>query len=386
MSDHKLRIIINTNAPWATSGYSMQAMELLPLIRDEKYPLACIDFYGLEGGILSIDGIVHYPRMNHVYGSDALIHHGKDFNADVAMTLQDTWVLNPEDLKKVNHFIPLVPIDHDPIPAAVLEKLRFAYRIVTYSQFGQKELERVGLHSTYIQHTVNTEIYHPMDKKELKRQAKLPDDCYILGMVAANKDNPPRKSFQEVMEAFQVFLQKYPNSFLYLHTNPDEPGGFPLKEYAKVLGITDKVLYPDPYAIRFKVKKEQMAQIYNTMDVLLMPSVSEGFGVPAIEAQACGVPVITNNFTSMPELVQNHLTGEVCDVMCKRFDFILSYVAIPNPKSIYDCLIKIKMSDYERRSQKAREWAVENYDTKKVFNTKWLPFLQQLENEIYPTT
>ena len=63
-----------------------------------------------------------------------------------------------------------------------------------------------------------------MDKKERKRKAGLPEDAFVMGMVAANKDNPPRKSFQEVMDAFVIFLKKYPNSVLYLHTYPDFPG------------------------------------------------------------------------------------------------------------------------------------------------------------------
>lgn len=383
VTPRKLRILINTNAPWATSGYAQQAAELLPLIRDEGYPLACVDFFGLEGGKIVVDGILHYPKINHVYGSDALIHHARDFKADVVFTLQDIWVLNPEDLKQVNHFIPIVPIDHEPVPNVILDKLRFAYRIVTYSKFGQKELQNKGLYSTYIPHSVNTEIFRPMDKKLRKKASGLPEDSYIVGMVAANKDNPPRKSFQEVLDAFKSFLEKVPNALLYLHTNPDFPGGFPLREYANFIGISDKILYPDVYEMNFNIGKEQMALIYNNMDCLLMPSVSEGFGVPAIEAQACGVPVIVNNFTSMPELVVPHVTGEICDVLVKRFSHLGSYMGIPSTPSILDCMLKIYEADRVKMADEARKWVVNNYDTKVVFGTKWSPYLDKLEQEIY---
>lgn len=379
----KLRIFLNSNAPWATSGYSNQVAEFLPLMAAEGYPIAMCDFYGLEGGILNIDGVVHYPKINHVYGSDAMIHHARDFQADVVFALQDVWVLNPQDLQQVNRFIPIVPIDHEPAPKAVLEKLKFAYRIVTYSEFGRDELKKNGMSSTYIQHTVNTEVFKPMDKKERKRLAGLPEDTYIVGMVAANKDNPPRKCFQEAMDAFKLFLNDNPNSFLYIHTNPDFPGGFPIKEYANEIGILNKLLFPDVYQMNFKIGKPEMALIYNTFDVLLLPSFSEGFGVPAIEAQACSVPVIVNNYTSMPELVKKGITGEVCEVQHRRFSHLGSYIGIPSTQSLYESMVKILKADRVKMGEEARKYMVENYDTKKIYKEKWSPFLAKLEKEIY---
>lgn len=383
----KLKIFWNTNAEWSTSGYGQQIAEILPRIQSEGFSQAICPFFGLEGGILNLNGIPHFPRMNHVYGSDAMVHHAKRWGADVTISLQDIWVLSPEDLQNIPRWIPVVPIDHEPVPKVVLDRLRFAYRIVTYSQFGQKELERNGIHSTYIPHTVDTSIFKQMDKKEQKKAVGLPDDVFLCGMVAANKDNPPRKSFQEVMDAFKMFLKKVPDAYLYLHTNPDFPGGFPLKDYANFIGITDRVLYPDVYQMTFETDKVQMAKIYNTFDMLLAPSISEGFGVPIIEAQACGVPVVTNNFTAMPELVINHVTGEVCDLVKgpngHRYSSIQSYVGIPDTTSIYNCMMRIKDSDRTRMGDAARKWIVENYDSEKVFKKKWIPFLEKLEKEIY---
>ncbi len=227
-SDKKLRVFFNSNAMWATSGYSMQIADLLPRIRDEGYPVAICNFFGQQGGKFMLDGIMQYPIINHVYGSDALIHHAKDFKADVVFTLQDIWVLNPEDLVKVNHFIPITPIDHDPVPAAILDRLRYAYRVITYSQFGHKQLLDHGVFSTYIPHMVDTKIFKPEDKKARKKAVGLPEDCYLVGMVAANKENPPRKSFQEVMDAFKMFLAVEPKALLYIHSNYKH---FPISSY-----------------------------------------------------------------------------------------------------------------------------------------------------------
>lgn len=384
MKQKKLRILINTNAPWATSGYSQQAAELLPLIHNEGYPLACIDFFGLVGGKITLDGILHYPIINHVYGSDAMVLHGRDFKADVVFALQDQWVLNPQDLQQVNRYIPITPIDHDPAPKNVLSNLRLAYRIVTYSKFGQDQLNKNGLYSTYIPHTVNTEIFEPMDKQERKKKAGLPTDCFLVGMVAANKDNPPRKSFQEALEAFKAFCTKEPKAMLYIHTNPEFPGGFRIDRYAEFLGIKNRVLFPDWYQMNFNTGKKEMALIYNTFDVLLAPSTSEGFCIPLIEAQACGVPVITNDFTSMTELVKPKETGFLTEVLLKRWNPNESYMAIPSANSIFNCLIDVHKADRLKMSEAARKFIVDNYDTNKIFKSHWIPYLQLLEKEIYP--
>lgn len=380
--DKKMRLFFNSNAPWSISGYGQQMSELVHKIRAEGYPLAVSAFYGLEGGILNMNDVVYYPKMNHVYGSDAIVHHAHDFKADYVFTLQDIWILHPNDIKQVKKWIPIVPIDHDPVPQQIVDRLKMAYRIITYSKFGYEELKRKGLHSTYIPHTVDTSVYKPQDKATRKKEAGLPEDVFLCGMISANKDNPPRKSFQQVMDAFKMFVEKVPKAMLYIHTFPEFPGGFPIKDYAKFIGIEGKLIFPDNYLMNYKYGKEQMANVYSTFDMLLCPSTNEGFGVPIIEAQSCGIPVVVNNFTAMPELVQNHITGEVCEIADKVYDQLGSYVAKPDTKSLYDCMMRIYTSDRERMGKAARKFIVDNYDTDKVFKEKWIPFLARLEEEV----
>lgn len=381
-----MRIFFNSNAPYSTSGYGQQMADWLPKLSKEGYPLAICDFFGLQGGVIettALPGVKQYPIINHVYGSDALIHHARDFQADVVFTLQDIWVLNPDDLRQVPHWIPILPIDHDPVPAVILDRLRYAYKAITYSKFGQKQLLNNGVFSTYIPHTVNTNIFKPMDKKERKRMSGLPEDCFLVGMVGANKDNPPRKSFQEVMDAFVRFLKDEPKALLYIHSNPKFPGGFDFEAYAQFLGVKDKVLFPDSYQMTFKTPKEHMANVYNTFDVLVAPSTSEGFGVPIAEAQSCGIPVITSDWTSMSELVQDDKTGYLVKMGQKRWTGVGSYMAVPSIQSIYECLVKVHKKNREEMGKNAREFIKANYDLDMVFDTYWFPYLKSLEEEFY---
>lgn len=384
--NHKLRIIFNSNAPYSSSGYGQQMAELVPRISKEGYPLATINYFGLAGGKIEttqFPGVIQYPIINHVYGSDALWLHGNDFKADVCFALQDIWVLNPEDLQRVNRFIPVVPVDHEPVPKVVLDRLRYAYRIVTYSHFGYNELLRNGFHSTYIPHTVDTNVFKPMDKKERKKLNNLPEDCFLVGMVAANKENPPRKSFQEVIDAFYLLLQKEPKALLYIHSNPKFPNGFDFQEYMNFKGIGDKLLFPDPYTANFNTGKKEMALIYNTFDVFVMPSISEGFGVGFIEAQACGVPVIGNRFTSMTELVKEGETGFSCEASGYKWDFAQSYTSTPSVSSLFDCFMKVHEANRVEMGKNARKFMVAEYDSDTVFEKYWKPFLSQLEKEVY---
>lgn len=387
--EKKLRIFINSNADWAPSGYAQQLAELLPHLVEAGYPTAVSAFYGLTGGIIERNGVVYYPSLNHVYGSDALVYHARDFKADVTFTLQDIWVLTPEDLQQTNRWIPLVPIDHDPVPQQIIDRLKLAYRIVVPSKFGKKEVQRNGLYSSYIPYTVNTTVFKPMkteERSKVRQNANIADSTFLFGMVSANKDNPPRKSYQEVMDAFKMFLEKHPDSKLYIHTDPNFPGGFPIQQYAHTLGIQDKILHPDPYQLNFKIGKEGMAKIFASFDCLLAPSTNGGFEVPIIEAHSCGVPVITQNFTAMGELVEEDVTGWICKTLTKRFTGLGSYAGVPDTQSLYECMEKAFVADRKKMGKECRTRVVKQYDTKTIFESKWRPFLEKLEKEVYPDT
>ena len=60
------------------------------------------------------------------------------------------------------------------------------------------------------------------------------------------------------------------------------------------------------------IEYAQMPTVYNDMDILLFPTVREGFGLAAAEAMACGLPVVATNCSSLPELVDDGKGGFLC--------------------------------------------------------------------------
>lgn len=376
--------MLSTNSPFTYSGYAQTANEIYELVRDEGYPMALINFYGQEGYIKEIDGITHYPKINNPYGDDAMVQHGQDFKADIIISNQDSWTLDINLLKQVARYIPWVPIDHDPVPPSVVERMQQAYRIVTCAKFGKEQLEAHGLHSTYIPYSLNTEIFKPMDKKKMRKKFGLPEDGFIFGMVAANKDMPPRKSFQEVLDAFKMFLEKHPDAYLYLNVPMGNSGGFPILEYTKFIGIANRVFHNLDYNIFFKFDKSAVAEIINCFDVSLNPAISEGFGMNVVEAQSCGIPIIANDFTAMSELIIDGETGWKTKVVHKRFTHMLSYIGEPDTQDLYEKMELSYVADRVKMGKAGRKWVQENYDTKVVFRDYWKPFLQKIEDEIYP--
>jgi len=345
-------MIWNANSVFAPSGYGVHMRELLYAFIRDGWPTAQIAYYGLEGASLDLNGLKIYPKMSDTWGTDAMIHHSKDYGANVVFTMMDVWVLNPQALKQLHiPWIAYVPIDHAPPPPAVLDRLRYANRIISFSRFGQKELEKAGFYSKLILEGTNTNIFQPRgDKGVFKKQMGIPEDIFLFGMVGANKDNPPRKGFQYAMDAFKMFHDKHPKSGLFIHTLLQQQGGFPIRDYARHLGI-ERVLFSIPdYNVLFS-DHTTISKEMNAFDVLLQTSLCEGFGLPIIEAMSSGVPVIVTDFTAMPELIIPGKTGEKVKITGKRWTPMQGYVGIPDTKDIYDKMEKLYKQVKENAKQ-----------------------------------
>lgn len=349
----------------------------------EGWTVAQSAFYGLEGGVIELDGLRIYPKLAMPWGEDACIAHANDFHADITVCFQDSWVMDEAGLGKMQRYTPYVPIDHDPAPPGVLSKMRYAYRIITYSQFGQQRLWDKGYNSVYIPHGVDTTTFRPMETKDMRTKYGVPLEKYIFGMVSDNKDNPPRKHFQRVMDAFAEFKRHHEEAALYFHAIENQQGGFPILQYANEIGIQGDIFFTPPYQLAIRTPHGQIAEIMNMFDALVCTSAGEGFGMPITEIQACGRPAIVTDWTSMPELIVDGETGFKVDAGYHRFSPLMSFIADPDPRNIYQAMEKTYALDKERTRKACLKNILTRFDIMKLVKNSWNPFFEEVEAEIY---
>ena len=394
-----LRILWNTNALNSYSGYGVEAKDILFRLIKDGWPIAVSAFWGLQGGPShfiypedenpKLQGlkILQYPMLTDPHGSDGIYYHALDYHADVVFSMQDIWTLNPEFLSKMRYWIPYFPVDKEPLPTNVLDKLRYAYKSITFSQFGHDLLEKSGFVSDLILEGTDTEIFKPMDKEKARQELGIKSGLFLFAMVAANKENPPRKGFQEALTAFKMFHDKHPDSGIIFSIQQQGPTGFPIREYAHYLGIDSQLAFIADYTAMFKPSSPMINKLFNAADVLLHPSQTEGFGLTIIEAAAAGTPAIVARGQSMPELVIEGKTGFIADVLYKRFTADLSFVNVVDPKSIYEQMEKsfdLVTKNENKVTTDCRNWIKSKFDIDKIVEEKWIPYYESLQSEILP--
>jgi glycosyltransferase involved in cell wall biosynthesis len=391
MSKKKLKgtVSVFSNSPGQPTGYGQATEALVNLLKRDGADVAALSNYGHEGINTTYQTkygeIPLYARGSEAYSNDVAPAHHKHWKAlnakqpDLMITLYDVWVLN----NKGYDSIPIAswtPIDHNPVPPGVLQWLKKDnVTPLAMSKFGLDQINKVGVEGHYVPHSIDTKVFKPTDTiGEMSGQEFMgfEDDRFIVGMNAANKASGiiHRKAFGENMMAFAMLCRKYPDAILYLHTDASSPHGWNLMALGQMLGIpVDNMAFPDPLAYRYGMSQEMLAGIYSQMDVLLATSYGEGFGVPTVEAQACGVPVIVSNFAASPELVGD---GWVVSGQPLYDPAQHSFFTIPSVPEIFAALEEA----YKRgkgKSDKAIEFA-SAFDHEKVWQDNWMPVLKKL--------
>lgn len=388
------RILWVSNAPWASTGYGQQTAQVTPRLKADGIDVAIAANYGLEANSTSWNSpagpIMIYPRGFDQWSNDVFPAHMHDWTSQspdsesLIITLFDVWVFRGPrwaDWKIASW----TPIDHSPIPIEVTKwsSQKFVNPIAM-SKFGKELLDKLNIESFYIPHAIE-KIFRPTESVTLQGNkltfediTKIKNDKFVVGMNAANKGvMPNRKAFGENLLAFSMFAKKHDDAVLYLHTDPTGAmGGINLIDLIQAVGLPmEKVIFADPYLLRNGMPQQMMPVMYSGLDVLLATSYGEGFGIPTIEAQACGVPVIASNFAASAELVGD---GWLIDGQPLWDPMQKSWFHIPSVPQIIDALDKA----YERGknvSQKAIEFA-QSYEADLIYDLHWKPALKALIN------
>jgi glycosyltransferase involved in cell wall biosynthesis len=376
-----------SNSPGIPTGYGQQAEYLTNNMVRAGLDVAILSNYGTEGMQTTIEiankKVHSFPRGFNNFSTDNLLLNHEYAQAlypnkkNAIFILYDSWVYLDAGLDNENVVI-WVPLDHLTIPPAVAAFLKKEnVTVISMSPDGNRQLDAVGIKNTYIPHVIDKEIYKPTFETRGKKTRDfmgISDDTFLVGMVSANKANGivHRKAFAENILAFATFWRNHPEAKLYIHSEASKiMGGFNLINLFRACGLPQEaVIMPSVLDLRYGITRNEMAALYTTFDVLLATSLGEGFGVPTIEAQACGTRAIVSNWTASQDLVSENSWK------------VEGYPFWDEPQSAWwkipaiDSIVAALEEAYKapRGVDEASLKFADNFEDKKIWQEKWLPF------------
>ena len=392
-----MRILLHGNPPDAHSGYGVQLGLLGPRLAALGHEVAYsantrvnlpattwksgVPMPGRPGAT------VHpvYSAGIMEYGVDSLPGHYADFGADLLILLCDVWEFDPATIAGLRTAAWL-PVDCDPLSAGDRRFLEAAnVTPIAMSRHGQRMLEQAGRLAKYVPHGLDVDIYKPGDRSAARAALGLGDQTFAVGI---NAQNVERKALVQSLAGFAAFHRAHPDSVLFLHsTTVPWPAGGGGGQAAYLPGVLESLgLTPESVRIEShydivtcRIPAARMAAWYNALDVLLAASMGEGFGVPVIEALACGTPVIGTRCSTMPELIPNAvgwLVGGI-DVWKDRHQ---AWWTLPDPRQISSALGKALASAQHggARRKACAEWGAQ-FDADRIVSDCWAPLLKEIE-------
>lgn len=181
------------------------------------------------------------------------------------------------------------------LPRVVLK----AWHIITVSEYSRQDIIRYlkvrENRISKIYHGVGEE-FHPIPVKNVESfRASHGLPARFILFVGLLK---PHKNIVKLIKAFSLVLHKHKDEeiCLLLVGRRDER----YSDLSKILRqkeFTRNVIHIS------QISYEDLPFLYNAAEILVLPSLYEGFGLPALEAMACGTPVVCSNATSLPEVV-----------------------------------------------------------------------------------
>ncbi|MBI5680824.1 MAG: glycosyltransferase family 4 protein [Methanobacterium sp.] len=223
------------------------------------------------------------------------------------ITYQDlAYLLNSVKLKKS------ILTCHDLIPWAYeknrssfwknnLIGLKKADKIITVSEFSKNEIIKYAKYPkdkiSVIPNAVDHSIYYKNPNKDILNKLNIGENEQIILYVGSEE---PRQKVDILIKSFAKLKKKLPKIKLIKIGDSNLYGA---REKLLKL-IEDLNLKKDVIFIGY-VPDDELPEWYNAADLFVYPCAYAGFGLPPLEAMACGTPIITSNTTSLPEVMGN---------------------------------------------------------------------------------
>lgn len=257
------------------------------------------------------------------------------YKPDIVLDIRDNWHYEYQlrsPLRDYYASVIMPAIDAEPQNKCWLNFHSKADAVLSYTQWGIDIMNNSGFKINTMGATppIAPNEFIPLNKALVKKEFGF-EDKIVIGMVGRNQK---RKLFPDLFKSFSAFLNKTgrTDTILYIHTkHPDR--GWEIDEeilkydiankvyltyvcencrlikpsiYKGVRGYCERCGYADSSVTAnsdFGIPNSDMAKVYNSMDLYVQWHTNEGYGIPVMEALACGVPIVGVDYSAVSEIL-----------------------------------------------------------------------------------
>jgi N-acetyl-alpha-D-glucosaminyl L-malate synthase BshA len=317
-------------------------------VETSSYPLFEFPLYSLSLASKMVE-VAEYENLDLLHVHYAIPHATSAYLAKQIMNgkrnLKIVTTLHGTDITLVGlepSFLSLVKFSIDQSDGVTAVSRFLKEKTITHYN-SDKDIE-------VIPNFVDTELFKPSTENEF-RERIAPEGEKILVHTSNFR---VVKRVQDTIKIFEKVRKIIPSKLILVGDGPDRSE---CERLCRELDICDSV--------KFLGKQEGLVEILTSSDLFLIPSQSESFGLAALEAMACGLPVVSSSVGGLPELVKHNETGFIAEI--GDVDRMAKYVI--------DVLKKKKK--YDLFSRNARKRAVDKFDTSKI-----VPIYESLYDEV----
>jgi len=303
--------------------------------------------------------------------------------ADFFVSLQDIFMFEPGPFSCLSAvWMPLhfVPVEHPTVLALAdfdmqLPISGWGSMLLQPLQSGNPHAVR---HISVLGHGRDTHVFTPDTKTDegvanTRRRWNWPQDAFVVLLIASNSEESGRKALDAQLQGFTKFVRANPTRNIWLHMHTEVTRAYDVGRLLETFGeYADRACWTDVSDTRMRTHREafvrgdhvsvskahdlmnvsetELVDMYHAADVLLAATCSEGCGVPILEAQLCGMPVVTTRATAMWEETQFGISVKPLQWLA-RMDFNSGWM-LPHAQGIADALAEIAgWSPEERRAR-----------------------------------
>ncbi|MFN4181965.1 MAG: N-acetyl-alpha-D-glucosaminyl L-malate synthase BshA [bacterium] len=217
--------------------------------------------------------------------------------------------------------------------------LQKSTRVSAVSQYLVQRTQRLfpDIPITYIPNFIDPQYFHKTTPNPLMAELKKQGFSILIHISNLRRV----KRVPETVEIFAQIHQKIPSYLFILGEGPEE---FEVRRKAKELGISEFV--------RCEGIQNNIPEYLSGSDLMLLLSSDEGFGLVALEAMACGVPVVATNTGGLPELIDSQ-SGILVDNIHDAVEAVLEILSFPER--------------HRKMSKSARNRATTHFSLSRIF-------------------